>query len=274
MTGIDQFADFERPPVVEVVAAVRFADLPSNLALGLGEYWSSVLRNDLPRLSEQPPYEPPIEKLDKPAPQPGINLQLTNLPASPRLWATNTSGDELVQLQRNWFACNWRKVAPGAEYDRWPQRRSRFMQRYKELEQWATERGVALSPDQCEVTYINHIYPDSLWSSHAEAYRIFAPAAASLGTEAIIQEDFSWRARYLLNDASGNPVGRLHAAAFPAFSKEDEGPLFVLELTARGYPRMPGLDEVVRFLDLGREAVVRMFIQLTTAEARQTWGQR
>lgn len=263
---------YARPPVVEVVAAVRFADLPLVISAGLGEFWRSRLAVELPDIVAQSPYQAPVEQFDRRFMTPDFNLDVRTVPPLARYWFSAASGDELVQLQPNWLACNWRKVTPDAQYARWYSRRRAFLQRYRQLSDWAEEREAHIVPNQCEVTYINHIYPmPTVWSNHADAHKVFRGLQSIDTPVGIRTEQAVWQAQYLL-DADSKGSGRLHVKVQPAFSLKDDMPIFVTELTARGAPSTPSLDGVMAFLDKGREAIVKMFEATTTLEAQEGWG--
>jgi len=270
--AVPDLGGYTLPPVVEVVAAVRFVDLPPVISAGLGEFWRSRLAAELPDFTAQPPYQAPVEQFDRRFSTPEFSLDVTNIPPLPRFWFSAASGDELVQLQPNWLACNWRKVTPDARYGRWRLRRGAFLQHYRKLSDWVEERGAPITPNQCEVTYINHIYPiPNVWSKHAEAHKVFRGIQPIELPEGIQAEQAVWQAQYLLG-AENETMGRLHVKVQPAFSLKGDVPIFVMELTARGAPPTPSLDGVMEFLDQGRHAVVTMFGRTTTPEAHEEWG--
>ncbi len=145
---------FRSPPVVEVIAAVAFEGMSQpEVAPLLGAYWRERLREQFPRLEQQPPYFPPTEQF--PAPGPFGQLHWSVGPPPIRWWALTQDGTQLLQLQPNWFACNWRKVQPHDDYDRWPARRDAFARWYLDLTEFLRSEGLP-GPRviQCEVTYI------------------------------------------------------------------------------------------------------------------------
>ena len=77
---------------------------------------------------------------------------------------------------------------------------------------------------------------------------------------------------FAIKDERQAPVGRLHVTAQPAIRKEDRKPMVILNLTARGKPEGEGTDGVLRFLDRGREWIVKTFKEITTSEMHQIWG--
>lgn len=270
--SVPDLGGYARPPVVEVVAAVRFDDLPLVVAAGLGEFWRSRLAVELPDVDAQAPYQAPVERFDRRFRAPDFSLDVMNAPPFTRYWFSAASGNELVQLQPNWLACNWRKVTPDAQYGRWQSRREAFLQRYRQFSDWIDEREARIVPNQCEVTYINHIYPiPNVWSNHADAHKIFRGLKSVEAPAGIRTEQSVWQAQYLL-DGDSKVAGRLHVKVQPAFSLKDDAPIFVMELTARGAPSDPSLESVMSFLDKARETVVKMFEATTTLEAHEGWG--
>ncbi len=259
---------FESPPVVEVVAAVALDGMswPEASAL-LGAYWHEHLRQRFPRLEQQPPYFPPTEQF--PAPGPFGQVQWNAGLQPSRLWALTEDGEELLQLQPGWFACNWRKVQPHAEYDRWEARRRAFAHWSSDLLTFLAQEGMDdLRVTQCEVTYINHIRAGETWSSHGHLDRLLN---VSLGAPTQYPlEQVSAEAQFLL-ERHGEPQGRLHVRVLPAYDQDRKTPLYVLEFTARGAPLGPGLDGALDFMDLGRNAINTLFVSMTTRQMHEEW---
>ncbi len=69
-------------------------------------------------------------------------------------------------------------------------------------------------------------------------------------------------------------MGRLHAELQPARRVSDGSRILVLNLTARGRPLGEGIDGALRFMDRGREWIVRAFTSLTTECQHRVWGKR
>lgn len=266
----EQVVSFTSPPVVEVVAGVTFDVVSAETDAVLGAFWKDRLREQFPHIQRQPPYQPAIEQFstDFLPSDPPAELSLSPFPAA-RLWASATDEQELIQLQPGYFACNWRKLETGAEYDRWPNRRQAFQRWYNEFVSYLLESNIP-EPDirQCEVTYINHIAADD-GSNHQQLFdRTFGvsfdhPTGYPFELAAI-------QAQFLVGDA-GNPNGRLYAKIMPAFSKKGL-PLYVFELTVRGIPKGPRLDDAIDFLDDGRDAINSAFVTMTSDQIHEEWG--
>jgi uncharacterized protein (TIGR04255 family) len=272
----EAIVSFDDPPVVEVVASVQFDGLSDASIFSVGAHWEQSLRDEFPNFSLQPPYEMPQELFQKPE-APTLNLQFSVRPPLPRLWLSGQEGEqsELMQVQQDWFALNWRKVGPNAKYDRWPQRRAAFKSRWDAFFAWAASRGDVLTPKQFEVTYINHIRPiGGLWEQHSESSKVFAfGLPTEVGGYGL--EQSGWNADYLA-PANVSAPARTHLSVKPGFTRSPDSPeplpILIFEITARG--PVPAADRLLECLDQGRNSIVRSFVAVTSDEAKTAWGVR
>src|SRR5580658_6131605 len=237
---------YDRPPIVEVVAGVSFDRLPVQATAVFGAFWKEELAETFPLVQEQPHHIPAIERFGLSSFAPELRLQLTQQFPSPRFWFLTSTGDELLQLQPDWLSCNWRKVQPDAEYGRWPSRRRKFIEFFTLLDNYITQSGMsALVPRQCEVTYINHIFPGKTWQNHNDLHKILQivnRAETEAGLEA---EEANLNFNFAMSDDQGEHIGRLHLTIVPAYIEMNKQPVYRLELTARGAPTGPGLNGVM-----------------------------
>ena len=262
-------ASFRSPPVVEVVAAVALDGMAGpEVAPLLGAYWRERLRSRFPRLEQQPPYSPTIEEFPRAGPFGQMQWNV-GVPQT-RLWAMTHDGTELLQLQPGWFACNWRKVQPRDQYDRWPARRDSFATWFGDLAEYMSREGLPeLHIRQCEVTYINHVRPGQAWSDHGQLAHVLN---LSLGAPAEYPlEQVSAEFQFVLK-RDEEPYGRLHVRVLPAYDQDRKTPLYVLELTARGAPLGQGLPGALSFMDAGRLAINTTFASMTTSTMHEEWG--
>lgn len=262
---------FDKPPVTEVVAAVAFEPLAALTTAHIGEFWSRNLQGAFPQVEERPPYDPPIESLGG-RPSPGqISFTISPGPPPFRLWFKSAEGQELLQIQKNWFACNWRKVRSDDEYGHWPPRREAFLNWYSKLNEFVDSHDIGpLRATQCEVTYVNHIVPGNSFTRPGEFDQVFNMISHVSGF--LPQpEEFQFRTSYVM-ELNGDPIGRLHASADPVISRREKQPAISLNLTARGAPLGDGTEGIVAFLDRGREWVVRGFEAITTDTMHREWG--
>jgi uncharacterized protein (TIGR04255 family) len=265
---------FERPPLIEVALSAQFEPLESLSVPQLGLLWQRF-RGRFPQVEHRPPLVAVIERTGTRAASAPPPVEFVSAPPVPRLWFLDESRGELLQVQQDRFVRNWRKRGESDRYPRYEEHvRPRFAEDLATFVDFITENGLGtFAPNQCEVTYVNHIVAGEIWRRHIEVDRVFAgltPRGAS--TEALALEDERFALRYVLRDDSGDFLGRLHVAVEPAFRQEDDRPMLLATLTARGRPLGAGLEGVLGFLDLGRASIVRTFAALTTPEMHREWG--
>jgi uncharacterized protein (TIGR04255 family) len=269
----DPLPSFDCPPVVEVVLGTQFDPIKALRAPQIGLLWQEF-RTQLPITEEQPPLDPVIERFGavRKATQ-GVSFQILDVPPIPRIWYRNESGTELVQVQTDRFIHNWRRIADDDQYPRYEPLRTTFAD---DLERFVTfvqrENLGEFAPNQCEVTYVNHIIPDDAWTEHGELDKVLTVFRQEYSDRFLAKpEDARLSVRYVIPSAAGEPLGRLHISADPVFRTKDDVQMIRLNLTARGRPAGPGMDGVLNFLDIGREWVVRAFASITTKEMHRIW---
>lgn len=145
---------FENAPVSEVALAVQFAEPVTDDAFTLGRFWPTI-QSRYPRLESQPPLPPMVEQFDASA-GPSVSFQLTDRAVS-RYWLLSQDQTELVQVQPDRFAYNWRKEPAETEYPRYARLRERFFELYSSFVATCADDGRTVVPTWCEVTYINPI---------------------------------------------------------------------------------------------------------------------
>jgi uncharacterized protein (TIGR04255 family) len=264
----EPIVSFARPPVVEVVAGLSFSDAAPEFPVALAAFWKDRLREKFPVLQQQPPYSPPRESFQEIDTFAGISFQLGGQFPTPRLWATTEDGSELIQMQAEWFARNWRKVKPDDEYDRWNSRREALAESYTELiEYLATADFANPAIGQCEVSYINHVDLTDLGLDHGSLARVVKIGETELDSFPV--EQVTLELAFAIRDEE--PIGRLHFGVKPALNAAGK-PIYIIELTARSVPGHYDIDSALSFLDRGRDAINSAFVSLTTAEMHEKWG--
>ncbi len=267
--------DYANPPVVEVALSVQFEPLKALRAAQIGLLWAEF-RERFPLLEEHPPIDPVIERFGgRPVSATrGIRFQLVEAPPTPRSWFLSESGNELIQVQQDRFVQNWRKATGEIKYPRYKHLRETFagqLQIFRTFLQ--RERLGDLVPNQCEVTYVNHIVAGNGWQDFGDLDKVLTILNDTYSDGFLEEpEDVRLGLRYVIRNGRREPLGRLHIAVEPAFRKQDDCPMYVMNLTARGRPDGEGLEGVMRFLDIGREWVVRGFTSITTAQMHLLWG--
>lgn len=266
--------DYERPPLVEVVLGVQFAELQGYRTVHTGLLWADKFREAYPRFVEQPPLNPTFEVFGPRTTAPQFELKPMPGPLVPRLWFMNNQETELVQIQANRFVRNWRKVGEGEKYPRYERLRERFFSELEEIDAFFRNQDIgAIHPNQCEITYVNRLELEGhdLRTRPGAALELFSRQGlrpSRHGGSSPEPEDCNLSARYVLKDANGEPHGRLLIALQP-WSNE---PVLRLDLTVRGAPATADFDAVGDFLDKGRSAIVHCFTAITTEQMHKKWG--
>lgn len=272
--GSDPLPEFDRPPVSEVVLAVAFEPLPALQTPQLGVIWDRRFRADFPKTQQQPPYDPPVERFHMASEAPRISFQVGGMMPAPRLWLLDETESHLIQVQANWFARNWRRLRPEDEYPRYDQLCTEFEAHLTAFAEEVAAMGLGeLHPTQCEVTYVNTIESGRTWQDHAEMFKVLSLLRAPEAGFLCAQEESRFAAQYIISE-DDRQRGRLHVVAEPVFRLADRSPAITLNLTARGAPLSADVDGILEFLDLGREWIVRGFVDLTTEEAQSEWGRK
>ncbi len=270
--------EFENPPVVEVVLSLQFSELRKYQILHAGLLWGRYRDSGFKEFSEHAPLEPRFETFgpEEEIRQPGLKIVSGDEMRPLRIWFIKEGGGELIQLQADRFVHNWRKTGESQNYPRYERIKERFFEEIKELQAFFDEEGIGqIQPNQCEVTYVNLIsFDDDVWTNPEAALKVLSEVRLNPDdSNALLPalEDARFSARFVLvADDQNEPIGRLIVSAQPAIST-DGSRMLRLELTARGAPFRPDLDGASQFFDFGREAVVRGFTALTTAQMHKIW---
>jgi uncharacterized protein (TIGR04255 family) len=258
--------DFDNPPLVEVALSIQFDALSVIEFIGLDPALTE-LRRRYPKVEQHPPLPPAFEIFGVPAGPPFMQLQVSSMPALPRLWFVNDAGTEVLQVQTDRFIHNWRKVGEESEYPRYERIRRTFLSEFLRLGRVIEKRvDRAVTPNQCEITYVNHFPPEDA----AEALEFFRMPGQFPGGS---MEDATMQIRFVLPGAEGHPVGRLIMQAGPALTWAGER-VFQFMLTVRGRPSTADLSGAREFMDMGRAAIVNSFAALTTDRMHKAWGRR
>lgn len=260
----EHLADYARPPLNEVVLGVQFAPPRGYQQIQAYEVWK-LFEKQFPFVEEYPALMPTFETFGLPA-SPQINFGVVTGAQHDRFWFLSPGKEELIQFQQDKLLHNWRKVGDQTnEYPRFEKMLPRF-----EEELWALEKYFAslaqqkIEVNQCEISYINHIYTDEK-TTISDVLRF-----ANFDGNAPDDINFNFRRTILGED--GSPVGRVICEAQSGFNNNSRQQVLVLTITVRGAPVKPTIKEAVEFLKRGREVVVDTFSAITTDESQRDWG--
>ena len=189
-----------------------------------------------------------------------------------RCWFIDQSRTEVLQVQRDRFIRNWRKITGNEPYPSYDFLKPRFERDWVRFIEFLDREEIARPEvNQCEVTYINHIAPSGGdETERPPLHRVLVGIASPQSSVLPPPEDRQLIDRFVIRD-NDHPAGRVHVSAVPAFRTEDRTPIYVLTLTARLRAKAPDVEGALGALDRGRELLDRAFMEMTTPEMHQRW---
>jgi uncharacterized protein (TIGR04255 family) len=254
---------FMSPPIVELVLSVGFQPLPLNVSQ-IGDL-ARIFGDRFPAIEQKPSYAMPIEVFGPASQLPTVSLQLFDGISLPRVWLIDARGTDLVQIQSDWFARNWRRVTAAESYPRYPVVSDAFADDLERFRSYLEAEGMLLQPTQCEITYIDHIDLPRDGGLASVVAKLEEDREFDLRPEAqAISTDYPL-------EINGEAIGRLHVTANTAERRDDGRSIAVLNFTARGIPLGDGIPGVIAFQDLGREWAWKAFTRLVREDLQQAW---
>lgn len=262
--------EFDRPPVSEVAIAVQFEPLDQWRAVHAGLFWGQI-KDRYPLNETQPPLPSQIERYDGYIPQtPQVIIAPVDVDLA-RFWFLTEDKTQLIQLQRDRFIINWRKLIGNEIYPRYEAiLRPRFIRELNEFREFLDDLQLGtLNIQQCEITYVNDILKGEGWDSVSDSLKLFS-AWWGKGTDGWlpIPERLMVSGSFLIPEQAG----RLHFLTQHLFRIPDMHEMIQLRLIARGNPRGQTTESIAAWLDIGREWIVRGFADLTSPYAHNLWG--
>lgn len=263
--------DYRKPPVVEVAIAVQFAPLREMTAAHVGLYWKTI-QEVFGKAEEQAPILPQHEPVSMDDVQGGAGLAFgIGKPPMPRLWFIDSSETRIIQVQRDKFIHNWRKMSETDGYPEFARIREDFLGHWDGFLRFLKESRLP-SPEitQCELTYVNRIKEGQGWASMADLGNVFSPFAwRTSGTYLPSPEKVQWAAHFTF---PGQP-GRLHVEMVPVrLPPPGNAKTIQLVLTARGRPE-GAIDpkSMNDWFDIAHEWIVKGFVDLADKKTDALW---
>lgn len=264
--------EFGNPPVSEVAVSIHFSPLKNWRAAYAGVFWSEIT-NDYPQAQSLAPLMYPAEKFEELTFQ---SPQVTFQPQDPemlRFWFLSQDGTKLIQIQRDRFIVNWRKVVGNEIYPRYDAEiRPRFLRELTRFRKFISDHVLGeIDGVQCEITYVNDFIRGVDWNTFPEALALlanvncqaafhFLPAPETIGFQGFF---------------SMSPLnGRLHFTGQHVIRQIDKKQAVQLKLFARGNPESNADADIIKWIDAGREWVVRGFTDLTSESAHKLWDRK
>jgi len=157
----EQFVSYEAPPVIEVVCGVVFEPVQSFTAAMFGQLWN--------RYKAEFPDSQDRQEIPIPQPRGTFTINLVPRPPLPRVWFVSENEANVIQVQPDRFLFNWRRTDDGDDYPRFTRVYDAFKQHLATFEEFLRENPKEeITPPirniQYELTYINHVPVDDVWS--------------------------------------------------------------------------------------------------------------
>lgn len=269
----DSLPKFDNPPVVETVMGVQFAPLANLSNAHIGWYWKECLRTRWTKVEQTTPLADQFETFgeERSWVRPGIRIGIRPQSEPDRLQIIQDDDERMVQVQRTRFICNWRKR--GSTYPSYEALRKEFDERFDRFVSFAKSAGLGEpEPNQWEMTYVNHIEKDGLWSGPEDWAKVLPGFYAPLvGVPDQRFESFAGEWHLVIEPNRG----RLHVAASHGRVDQPEGrEVLVLQLTARGpIDKERGLI-LDAGLNLAHQIIVESFTAMTSKAAHEVWLRR
>lgn len=265
---------FDDPPLQEVAIAVHFEPLQRLVVPEIGLLWQHY-GEKYQHVEQHEPIDPIIERIGVRQPlMRRAKLRFVDGPLLPRIWFLSDDKRELIQIQQDRFARNWRKVEETDDYPRYDDHiRGEFLNDLTDFLEFTRAKSIGeVFPIQCEVAYVNLILSGEGWETHADCGEVFTPLSRDYAADSRCEiEELKFVSRHLIKSSEEEFLGRLHTTMQPVFVGADETPGFNLTLVARGRPLSNDLDGIMGFVDLGREHIVHGFADVTRPAMHKIW---
>jgi uncharacterized protein (TIGR04255 family) len=257
--------EYEKPPVNEVVCSILFDPLDKFLNAYLGILWEKY-KPEYTKCEEAAPLVPVVETFDQSEP----TFELLPLP---RTWFVHARDHKIIQVQRDRFLHNWRKVQPDDPYPRYETIIDDFQNHLAKFTELLRENELGLlMPRQYELTYVNHIYQGEGWDTISDVGTIFPNFSWQKREDSFLPSpvNVNWQTVFNLPDRAG----RLHARLRNGIHQDNRRHVIIFEITARGIGRYQTLDTMREWFDLSHEWVVRAFADLTDLQVQKDLWRR
>ena len=201
-------------------------------------------------------------------------VDLSDVPSLPRIWFVEPSGNKLIQIQRERFHHNWRKISPEDSYPRHRQVLDLFQERLATFRDFISENDLGvLQFKQHELTYVNHIPSGEGWESIADISKVFPDFSWKGLKKRFVSapEGFHWKTIFTLPEEKG----RLHVTIRNATRVSDGHSIILFELTARGIGKDSSSETIGPWFEMAHSQIVQTFADLVDEEFQKVvWGRK
>lgn len=252
-------------PLLEMTMSMQFASVAGLRTPHLGLLWSQ-LRERYPTYTDSGPMPPVFELFGGPlgTPQPQFSFQMS-LPV-PRVSFESASRSFVLHVQQDRIMLTWQRFPAEAPYPGYEEMRAMLVREIEVIAAFLDTEGLGqISPNQCELTYINAITLPGEGAVHEHLERV-TPAWNQVDV-GLPFETATLQNRYLILSGEA-PIGRLYTTFSPAYLAATEQPNYQLELVARARPESESLDSAFALFDRSHDLIRCAFDRVTTSLVR------
>ena len=269
--GMTKLPKYKYPPVIETVLGAQFSPLPKFTTAHAGWFWKKYLDESWVTVQEAPPIQDVFERFgEEKLWGPESALRVFTEAESNRAQIIRGDNERMIQVQPSRFVYNWKKSG-GVDYPSYEKLLPEFETHLGQFYSFVREAGYPeIEVTQWEVTYVNHIPKGELWNDVGDWLNVI-PRLAVFSHTLEGQELDGFAGNWSLT--LGGNKGRLHITLKHVRVGSSKGPeVLALQLTARGpVDSKRGLSLKDGF-DLGHEAIVLSFTEMTSKNAQEHWG--
>ena len=221
---------------------------------------------------EQPPVPSIIEEFPN-QPSGEAQLNVGNIPVLPRIWFVENNNNRILQVQRDRFTFNWRKIDGRQQYPGFSSVFENFEGLYNRFCQTITSLRVgSVKPLQYELTYIDQLIEGEGWRSLddlAKIYNIF------LGSQ---ESSSFWSGVESINLRTSFPIqdlhGRLHFGIVSGTKNPERKRMLQTDFIARGF-RENAEYPMDAWFQLAHDQILNKFYSVFTEDIQTNiWGRK
>jgi uncharacterized protein (TIGR04255 family) len=178
----------------------------------------------------------------------------------PRVWFVNEQDEQLIQFQPDRIYFNWRRRQ--GEYPRYESVIRNFEEVLDTVEAFFKESGLGdFTPVECELTYVNNISRRNEKAPVEDLRRVFRDFSWYEDSRFLpMPTNVAWNWRFALQEKKGYLIVSLKEGTL----KENNVPLFIFNLTAKGIGQSKDRAGIREWFDVAHVWIVCGFTDLTT----------
>jgi uncharacterized protein (TIGR04255 family) len=264
----DERIKFENPPINELSIGLFHLPVSELKSQHIGIYWNSI-RKRYPVCEQQAPIVNPSDNASLGLFQdsPGDLFPL------PRFWFSGHHHSTLIQVQRNAFLLNWRRMAEN-EYPHYESVVHDFWQEFEAYKTFIQETvdGKLDVIQRCELNYVNIITPNEVFTNPSQLPNVL-PMVASLFD--VQRSDRELAGLHATVTSRVSPTLLIDLTIRLGHRVDTKELVAGLELKAHGAPSDLSLDGARAWFDSAHEAIYSLFLDVTDKNVQNTlWRPR